>query len=254
MKTPILIIALIVSAFNSVIADAGSDLLDQVQSKYSTCRSFYCEGHLSTVLLNDGEKAPHMMEKKFTVRFQRPSLLRVDWFEPNSSSFTSTACSLYVENGKYYGISSFQRTPEEFKTLQDGIGTYAGISGGTTRFIPALLLGQKGRFYASTAKILEGTNINNHVCHTLEVLKNSQKWTLFIDKSNYAIVRSIEFQKVDGAELQKSVAEALKEEKDKEGIPATSVKDFTLETTTDFSAISFDTEMKTEDFVFKENK
>src|SRR5471032_1944341 len=130
MKLPLIALFTIAASLGPAMADRGADLMEKVKTRYATCQTFSCQGSLSTIsnLLN--QATPFKSEKKFSIRFQRPALLRVDWLEPSSSSFTSIACSLYTQNKKYYGISSFRRTPERFNTMEDGIAAYAGISGG----------------------------------------------------------------------------------------------------------------------------
>jgi len=249
MKTSITTLLIIAATVRSLLADPATDLLDKVKAKYSTCKSFYCDGLGSTTTADHSYKS----EMKFNIRFQRPSMLRVDWQEPRPSSFAPVPCSLYVENGKYYGVPSYSRKPEEFKTIEDGMGTYAGISGGTTYFIPSLLLNKKGYLYDYTCKILPDQKVNDHDCFSLEVtVKDSGQWTLAVDKTSDAIIRSTEIRTITAKQTNKSIEDYNNTELGKQHpAPPVKTKDQTFETVIDYLSPVFDKDMTPDEFVFK---
>ncbi len=252
MKLPLVALLCIAASLGQTLADSGGDLLEKVKARYATCQTFSCQGSLTTVSNLLRRPQPFKTEKKFSIRFQRPASLRVDWLEPSASSFTPVACSLYTQNKKYYGITSFQRTPQRFATLEEGIESYAGISGGVTYGIPFLLLGKKGYFSNSTCRLGSDTRINGHPCRTLHVTDQlTGTWVLFIDKADTAILRSRQVHEITAGEIKKIRAETRRTWKVKNiPFPDFPADDLIIETTTDYSSVSFDQKMNPSDFVF----
>lgn len=239
-------------SLGQAFADPATALLEKVKARYATCQTFSCQGSLTTVsnLLNQPQ--PFKAEKKFSIRFARPGLLRVDWLEPSASSFTPIACSLYTLNKKYYGISSFQRTPQHFATMEEGIAAYAGISGGATYGIPFLLLGQKGYFSNSTCRLAPDSRVQGRRCFTLQVTDQlTGAWTLSIDKTDCAILRSRQVHTISTDEMKKIRAETRETWKAKNiPFPNFLTGNRAIETTTEYFSVAFDQKMSPSDFVF----
>ena len=246
----ILSILLLAAATEALLrADSGTNLFDQVKAKHGTCASFYCEGTSTMVSDMQGKDTPFKQEKKFTIRFQRPALLRVDWIEPSMSSFSPVTNSLFTDDGKYYTLASFQHTPQLVASLEIGMGAMAGVSGENSLLIPSLLLGKAGYFQNATATALPVAAVNGHECNVLELtVKPAGIFTIYVDKATAGIIRIHQVQKVDVKEMQATIAKAMKNST--LPAPALPKNDFTIENTFDYSSISFDQAMKPEEFVF----
>lgn len=256
MKLHIIVTAILGLSMGCAVADSATDLLDKVKAKYSGCQTFYCEGKIDVISNMRGKDNPFKTEKKFSIRFQRPASLRVDWVEPSMASFSPVTCSLYTENGKYFGIPSFRRTPEEFKDLDTGIGAYAGISGGATYFIPSFLISKKGYFNDYATKLLADSKVADLDCATLEVKdKKSGTWTLAVDKTTFAIVRSNQVQVVSAEQSRKNMEEARKALKNKDvPLPEAPTEDYSIETTVDYTPVIWDQKIEPSEFIFKQDK
>ncbi len=257
MKTIPLAIAVLLPALStSAFAASGDELLQKVKARYASCAGFKAEGETKTTSNMMGKENPHRSEKRFGIWFKRPDLLRVDWSEPSMASFTPVVCSLYTENGKYFGVSSFKRTPEEFNSLDMGMGAYAGISGGTTYLIPSMLLGKTGYFTEAAAEILPDVKINGEDCSVLEFTdKRTGKWTVTINKDTLAIVECRQIKTITAEQSKAMMEEAKARMKDKHiPFPMAPAQDYTIETVTTFKNASFDQEMAAADFVFNEDK
>jgi len=194
---------------NNEAYEAGMALWSKVKEKYATCDSFYCEAEQT-----DASSSSKLFEeeKTFSIRFQRPDLLRVDWVEPPPKIFTpsilpffntvlkkavdlhtgfrSSTSSFFTKDGRYFGLVRYKRKIEEFPSIDEGISAYAGVSGAATYFLPPLLLGKTGYFYATTAKIVGERKCYERDCYELEILTNSRKFILTVDKKSLAILSS----------------------------------------------------------------
>ena len=187
MKHTFLALLITVAFVSSLSADPSIDLLAKVKAKYGKCKSYSCNGYYSVATADRAFKS----EMTFNIRFKRPLLLRVDWFETSPGSSPPVPCSLYVKDGAYYGVPSYRRKPEKFANLESGMCAYAGISNGATYFIPSFLLGKNGYFNDYTCNLAEDEKVNGHNCHTIVIVdKRTGTWQLSIDKANLAILRS----------------------------------------------------------------
>ena len=249
MKKILFILSLAAATQNFLWADAGTDLFNKVKAKYSTCASFYCQGDDTLVSDEQSKDNPFTAEKKFSIRFQRPALLRVDWIEPSMNSFSPVTNSLYTADGKYYTVTSYQRTPQEMSSTDNAMGAMAGVSDGNSLLIPSLLLGKPGYFHNPTCNALADATMNGSDCNVLEITDTKAgTFTIYIDKTTLSIVHIHQVQKVDAAELRKTMEKAMK---NMTGIkPALPQNDFTIERTYNYSAMGFDQKTKPEEFVF----
>ncbi|MGH7951613.1 MAG: hypothetical protein ACREFE_06805 [Limisphaerales bacterium] len=252
MKKIFLILLIAVIAQCSLWADAGTDLFNKVKVRYSTCASFYCQG--DDILTSDEQSKdhPYKAEKKFSIRFQRPALLRVDWIEPSVSSFSPVTNSLYTQNGKYYTVLSFQPMPKQMASLDEAMGAMAGVSDGNSLLIPALLLGKSGYFHSPVCKVLPDATMNGSDCNVLQITTTKAgTFTIYINKTTLGIVHIHQVQKVDVAQLRKDMEKAIKNMTIKPVLPQ---NDFSIERTYNYDSVSFDQKMKPEEFVFPETK
>jgi len=257
MKTTPHVIGIVLSLFvTSAFAESGNDFFQKVKAKYSSCATFSGEGGNTTTSDMQGKDKPYRNEKRFAIIFKRPDLLRVDWSEPSMMSFTPVVCSLFTENGKYFGISSFKRTPEEFKNLEMGMGAYAGISGGNTFLIPSLLMGKLGYINETSSEMLPDTQIDGQDCSVIEINdKKTGKWTFTVNKATLAILRIQQVQTITAEQSKAMMDDAKQRMKDKNiPFPETPARDYTIETITTFKKVAFDQEMTAADFVFTEAK
>jgi len=252
-----LVIGIILSVFvTSASAESGNDLLQKVKAKYSSCATFSGEGSNTTKSDMQGKDKPYRNEKRFSILFKRPDLLRVDWSEPNMMSFTPVVCSLYTDSGKYYGVSSFKRTPEEFKNLEMGMGTYAGISGGNTYLIPSMLLGERGFISETCSETLPDAQIDGVDCSVIQINdKKTGKWTYTVNKATLAILRIQQVHTITAEQSKAMMDDANQRMKDKNiPFPETPARDYTIETITTFKKVAFDQDMTAADFVFTDAK
>ncbi|MEO6848594.1 MAG: M56 family metallopeptidase, partial [Chthoniobacterales bacterium] len=239
-------------------------LYDQVKAKYSSCSSFYCDGENKTTSTTLGGILPFKSETKFSIRFQRPALLRVDWVQPfpwPASLIAPANCSLYTEGGKYFTVTSFQRSPREMKSLNDAMGTAAGISAGASYMIPSLLLGAPGYFKDAACKILPDAKVGSRECSVLKLViaKRGEDYTIYIDKTTSGILRIEDIKILNGKEREKMLAERKvanekRKAESKSSLPEVPPVGYTINRNIEYTAVAFDQEMKPEDFIFKDKK
>jgi hypothetical protein len=237
---------------SSVFAESGEELIAKVKAKYASCESFKCEGENKVTSNMMGKDKAFKSERKFSILFKRPDLLRVDWIDPSMNSFTPTRSSLYTENGKYYGHSRISGTPQEFPSLEMGMGTFAGISGGNTYFLPSLLLGKPGYLTEGSYELLPDAEHDGKPCSVVKIDdKRTGTWTLTIDKETLAILRAQQVQTITTEQSKATREEVLKVMKDKNvPLPPLPEHDYTIETDTTYRNVEFDPSLTPEDFVF----
>jgi len=252
MKKFSLILLLAAATQGFLWADTGTDLFNKVKARYSTCTSFYSEGESTMISDMQGKNNPFKQEKMFSIRFQRPALLRVDWIEPSMSSFSPVTNSLYTEDAKYYTVTSFQRTPQLMSSIDNAMGVMAGVSGENSFLLPSLLLGKPGYVHNSTAAALPDATVNGHDCNVLELAdQKAGTFTFYIDKTTSGIVRIHQVKIVNVEEMRKDMEKALKNST--MPTPTLPKENFTIENTFDYNSISFDQAMKPGEFVFPTN-
>lgn len=253
MKPFTLIIAMTGLILGTMWADPGTDLLKKVKAQYASCGTFYTEAKSVATSYLLGPTNPQLKEGKFTVRFQRPGLIRVDWIKPSPTTFLVTTNSLYTQEGKYFGRLSYATEPESFKTMDRGLRSYAAISDGATYFIPSLLLGGTSYFTSMECRRGEKTTVNGLDCVPLVFARQQTgDWTLLIEAKTLAIRRAIRVQLIDAADSRKEIEEARQILQARNlPVPQFPTEDYTIETVIDFPIVTFNEAMKPEDFVFK---
>jgi len=160
----------------------GMALWKKVKEKYATCDSFYCEGEGTTY------SKDYKWEGKFSIRFQRPDLLRVDEVtqsRPNSAPYTS---SFFTKDGRYFSLPGYDDEIKEIWCLEYGMLFYAGDSRGFINILGPLLLEEGGYFRNVTAKIVGEKKCDKRDYYTLELsAEKSGEWLLVVDKKTLAI-------------------------------------------------------------------
>jgi len=134
------------------------------------------------------------------------------------------------------------------------MGTFAGISGGNTYFLPSLLLGKPGYLSGGPSELLPDTTIDGQDCSVVKVDdKRTGVWTFTINKETLAILRAQQVQTITKEQSKATREEVLKVMKDKNAtLPPLPEHDYTIETDTTYRNVEFGPSLTVEDFVFRE--
>ncbi|MES2309080.1 MAG: hypothetical protein V4507_09495 [Verrucomicrobiota bacterium] len=191
LRSVFLFLLFIAAGFSEEELD-GNAIFNRVKEKYSKCQTFEGIGTLE-------RKSPDFTDgdyiSNFLIRFSRPDKIRVDW--EKGIFHKQGKDSIYTEDGK---ISSTGILFNRFKSIEDAIGTDAGISGGISYFIPMLLLGKNG-YLEHWAIVRKKDKVEaGKECYVIEVeSKGYGIFTLDVSKNDFSILSS---NQVEDGEVQ----------------------------------------------------
>lgn len=104
---------------------------------YRNCRSYRDSGEVRTTLLTDGGRAGS--DRPFSTAFVRPDRFRFQFTDPGLGE-RSSAYIVWTDGGEVRSWWDAKPGIRNAGTLQEGLGVAAGISGGSSNRVPALLL------------------------------------------------------------------------------------------------------------------
>jgi outer membrane lipoprotein-sorting protein len=116
---------------------APETILLKMARVYRTCRSYRDSGEVRTTLLTDGGRAGS--DRPFHTAFVRPDRLRFQFTDPGLGE-RSSAYIVWTDGTQVRSWWDAKPGVRNAGTLQEGLGVAAGISGGSSNRVPALLL------------------------------------------------------------------------------------------------------------------
>lgn len=177
-------------------ATDGEKIFEKVKEKYSTCKTFECSGtheHKSQNLLSNDYTS------RFLIRFSRPDKIRIDW-EKGIFHYLGGE-SIYTSDGK---ICSTDNIFSSFKSVEDAIGTNAGVSNGISYFIPNLLLGKNGYLSYWTILREKDTTVDSKECYVIKIeSKGFGIFTMNVNKEDFSILSSVQEMNANVATAQR---------------------------------------------------
>jgi outer membrane lipoprotein-sorting protein len=116
---------------------APETILLKMARVYRNCRSYRDSGEVRTTLLTDGGRAGS--DRPFSTAFVRPDRFRFQFTDPGLGE-RSSAYIVWTDGGEVRSWWDAKPGIRNAGTLQEGLGVAAGISGGSSNRVPALLL------------------------------------------------------------------------------------------------------------------
>ena len=116
---------------------APETILLKMARVYRTCRSYRDSGEVRTTLLTDGGRAGS--DRPFHTAFVRPDRFRFQFTDPGLGE-RSSAYIVWTDGAEVRSWWDAKPGVRNAGTLQEALGVAAGISGGSSTRVPALLL------------------------------------------------------------------------------------------------------------------
>ena len=183
-------------------ADAPFAIIARMAKVYANCKSYQDSGVVTTVFFED--RGNRTVAKPFTTAFVRPDRFRFEFRDKVGTKQTRyIICANRKERRTWWDvISSNSMEVQTWWDVKPGIekpaslglavGGAAGVSGLSSKTIPALLLPNKlgGNLTVMTdPKRVEDGTLSKVECFRIEGKYGSQPFTVWIDKKSYLLRR-----------------------------------------------------------------
>jgi beta-lactamase regulating signal transducer with metallopeptidase domain/tetratricopeptide (TPR) repeat protein len=224
----------------------AQEIYDEMFQRYAKCSSYACTG---TYEQNSDGWFGMSDNRTFSIRYARPSKIRVEWTQARFMGIGSDKSTLYTDTGKIFSNSGVLHTLTPYKSMDDAIGTEAGVSGTITYLLPSLLMGKSGYFDHWNLKRKPDEVIAGDDCFVIELeTKGFGFYTFDVRKSDHAMLRAVNVFKADVVDAQRT--RAHKENPAWFNDPGGPIKTMVSDTAiTEFKNIVFDQPLKDEDFL-----
>jgi beta-lactamase regulating signal transducer with metallopeptidase domain/outer membrane lipoprotein-sorting protein len=223
----------------------AQEIYDAMFQRYAKCSTFSCTGNYDQH--SDGlfGITDHRM---FSIRYARPSKIRIEWTQPSSWWSNSDTSTIYTESGKIFSKFDFQPTVESEKSIGDATSEAAGVSGTISYLLPSLLMGKSGYLDHWTLKRRVDEEVAGDDCYVIEVETKGFGYYIFdVRKNDNAILRAIDIVETNAAETQRTQAHKNNSAWLNGSDPTKSMIWFTR--TTEFHDIAFNQPLKDETFL-----
>lgn len=176
---------------NRSLADGltAIDILSRMKKVYANAQTYQDKG-LVKVVIHFPER-DHTVKKPFTTAFIRPNRFRFEYRE--IKPLVKTSKFIAHQNGQ--DIKAYWDLDEgvsQIKTIGDALAAAAGISGGSARTVPTMLLPDESHFrnailFFSSPKRAADEVIDGIECYRIEDPNDYRDLTLWIDKEEFLL-------------------------------------------------------------------
>ncbi|SHJ91206.1 hypothetical protein SAMN02745165_03515 [Malonomonas rubra DSM 5091] len=170
---------------------SAADILQQMKRVYASTKSYVDRGTVSSVFIDKGKK--RVVEKPFSTAFVRPDRFRYEFREKKGffKEDDKFVISLIGKGLKTYWSLDPEQQQIKPKTLGEALSAAAGISGGSARWVPTMLMPDrtqfKNAFTLSKPKRVNNEVVNGVECFQLSDPTDYRRLTLWIGKKDYLL-------------------------------------------------------------------
>lgn len=178
------------SIASAAVADGltAEDIFSRMKKVYANAQTYQDKG-LVKVVIRFPERN-HIVKKPFSTAFIRPNRFRFEYKEVKSLFKASTF--IVYQNGE--SIKAYWDLDEgisQIKTVGEALATATGISGGSARTVPTMLLPDESRFRNAillySPKRAADEVIDGIECYRIEDPSDYRDLTLWIDKEEFLL-------------------------------------------------------------------
>lgn len=176
---------------NTAIANdlTAEEILSRMKKVYANARTYQDKG-LVKVVIRFPEKT-HTVKKPFTTAFIRPDRFRYEYKE--IKSLVTTSKFVAHLNGQDLNVYwDLDEGASQIETIGDALAAAAGISAGSARTVPTMLLPNKSRFrnailFFSSPKRAVDAVIDGINCYQIEDPNDYRDLTVWVDKEDFLL-------------------------------------------------------------------
>jgi outer membrane lipoprotein-sorting protein len=171
------------------------DILTRMKKVYANAQTYHDKG-LVKVVIRFPER-DHTVKKPFTTAFIRPNRFRFEYKDIEPLVKTSTFIA--YQNGQDIKAHwDLDEGVSQITSIGEALATAAGISGGSARTVPTMLLPEESRFrnpillYSpkrAVDEVIEGID-----CYRIKDLNDYRDLTLWIDKETFLLRKIYTYQ------------------------------------------------------------
>lgn len=167
----------------------AEDIISRMKKVYANAQTYQDKG-LVKVVIRFPER-DHTVKKPFTTAFIRPSRFRFEYREIEPSLKTSKYIA-YQNGQEIKAHWDLDDGISQIKTLGEALAAAAGISGGSARTVPTMLLPYESHFrnailFFSSPKRTADDVIDGIECYQIEAPNDYRDLTLWIDKDEFLL-------------------------------------------------------------------
>jgi outer membrane lipoprotein-sorting protein len=171
-----------------------AQILERMGKTYADCKTYRDTGTVKTEFLEP--TGNFTTEKRFRTAFVRPDRFRFEFQETeNNVKHRYVVWSKGTEHQTWWDIQPGVKKPD---SLASALSAATGVSGGSARMVPALLLPTAVKGWKLTdlkeAKRGDDAEIGKLACFRVRGMSPTDKMTIWIDKKSY-LTRRIELER-----------------------------------------------------------
>ena len=181
----------------------ATEILSRMKDTYANAKTYQDKG-LVKVVIRFPERN-HTIKKPFSTAFVRPDRLRYEYKE--IKPLVRTSKFVAYQNGNEVKVHwDLDEGASKIRSIDEALATAAGISGGSARTVPTMLLPKQSRFRNAivfySPERTDDEVVDGIDCFKIEDLNDYRDLTLWIDKEEF-LLRKMYVEK----DLEDSLAE-----------------------------------------------
>ena len=172
---------------------SAADILQQMKMAYASATSYVDRGKVSSVFIEKGKK--RVVEKPFSTAFVRPDRFRYEFREKKGFFKQDKFVISLIGKGlqTYWSLDPKQQQIKP-KTIGEALSAATGISGGSARWVPTMLMPDRTHF-KNAFNLSKPKRVNDEVVDGVECFQVSdptdyRRLTLWIGKKG-SLLRKI---------------------------------------------------------------
>lgn len=188
----------------------AAGLLEKMSHAYSNLNVYSDSGVVETVISQGGRS--QTLKKPFSIKFKKPGLIRIEWtasFGGMDDPFVLWSCT----NGTFTYSKRINQVLAE-SSLDRAISRWTGVSGGSVKNIPEILLLGRSRFFGAQigVKREKDETFENTDCYKVIFERAGMPVALWIGKHDY-LLRKLEVATRGGVvtEIHRNIDMRVKE-------------------------------------------
>lgn len=182
--------------------------LAEMYQRYATARTYEDHGIVVGVIRPDDGTEPDNSRTVFETAFDRATgSFRFEYTETHERFFPPDRHVIWRSGRGLAHVWWTIREPVEDTELDRGLAAMAGVSGGTSRTVPSMLLGWAAGMKRDLGYAADGEGVaGGTACLKMSTRHGNGTFTMWIGKDDHALHRLTEHHHIDGAHSEEEIA------------------------------------------------
>ena len=165
--------------------ETADSVMKRVRARYEAARTYRDEGSVEEAHAGPIDRSKTLY--RFTTAFERPNHFRFEFVAHYEQFFPDNAGVIWTDSGGFWSSMSERPEPRSHPTLEDAAFAFAGVSRGSSRRIPALLV--RAPMFEQKLEIVNREPVRDHPCIHLRAIDQPAPTVieLWVDEHEFAV-------------------------------------------------------------------